>query len=204
MDTIRLNIVILPDQKTTAKAIELSSKLHATVPTEFILDNNSYYAHITIFQLHIPKKNLNRVYEEVALVVKNIQPFLIETEDVRVSHGTFVFLGIKQSKILRELQKDIVKRINPLREGLSMVDPTLMPHLTPNDQHDAKTYGSLLIGPNFKPHITLTRLTNKNDVDTIQPFLKPLSLTSPIHAIHIGTCGAHGTVNDILKTIEFM
>lgn len=204
MDTVRLNIALLPDKKVRTTAMEMSRKIARSVRTEFVLDYKQFYPHNTVYQIAVPEKNFQKIKDSVRTITGMTQPFPVATSLFRVWFGTFVSWDIILSKQLANLQQEIIENTNHFREGLSMVDPSLLSILSRNDQSDAKHYGSLLIGPNYKPHITITRLVNINDAQKTEKILeKKRVMHWTADGIAIGSCGLNGTFNSILATFPF-
>src|SRR5258708_30327964 len=164
-EAISLNIAILPDAERKNKSIELSRKVAAEIPSYFVLDGESLHPHFTVYQAHYPLRNLDKLKKAVDEIAQRLSGLEITMDSFRVVLGTFIFWGCEKTGELINAQSGAIGLANPLREGLIM--PQLMDRegLTDEDRGDIKNFGSLLIGPRYDPHITITRIKNPNDAE---------------------------------------
>jgi len=75
--------------------------------------------------------------------------------------------------------------------------------LSEGDKYDIKTFGSLLIGRRYDPHITITRLKRKEDAPKAIRILgdsKRLSFSPK--ALILGYLGNHGAVTGIIESFH--
>lgn len=204
MRTITLNIAILPSDEVIAQAIKMSKKIAKEVSSRFILNLNTLIPHITIYQAQYPSKNIEKIKNIARSLVLGQELFEIKLDVINVSHGTFLFWNCERARILQNLQAKAVELANPLREGLIPESLSDVKNLSKGDQHDVETFGALLIGPRYVPHITITRLSREIDS---QKALEILSDSKKIpfrpKGLILGYLGNDGTVTGVAESFSF-
>lgn len=204
MQTKTLNIAILPSDEVTRQAITMSKKIAEEVSSRFILNSNTLIPHITVYQAQYPSKNVDNLKSIARNLSLEQELFEITLDAITVSHETFLFWNCEKSLILKNLQKKAVELANPLREGLIPISLADVGGLSKGDRYDVKHFGALLIGPRYKPHITITRLNKEGDAEKAIKILsgyKKLSF-KPKELI-LGYLGDHGTVTRIVGNFRF-
>lgn len=196
-----LNIVLIPDNNVRDLAIHMSNKLASKFPSEFILSKENNLPHITLYQAEFPEKNIEKIKFIITQICEKNSFFKINLS--KFSHlGKFIFWDVDSRKI-NELHRIMVKKLNPLRDGLIMKSLISANNLYSGAKEDIEKYGSLLIGKNYLPHLTITCLKKNNDiVKALQELKKNESSTFTVEKIHIGLLGRFGTVNKIIFTAD--
>jgi len=194
-----LNIAILPDENTQREAIEMSEKIAQSVSSEFVLDGKNFYPHISVYQAHYPLKNLEKLKKAVALLATST-PASIHLQSFDIAYGVWTFWNCVDDGRLIKLHNTAVKAANPLREGLIMPQLADRPGLSADDKSDIQSYGSLLIGPRYRPHITLTRLSSESDESRVRELLgQEKAVRFKPRSLILGYLGDHGTVIGIIE-----
>ncbi len=198
-----LNIAILPSNDIAIEAIEMSKKVANEVGSEFILDQSRFLPHITVYQAQYPNKNVE-ILRKLVQDLSSGESFEINLDAVEISYETFLFWKCEKTDILRELQAKAIEKANPLREGLVPAQLANVTGLSEGDKYDAKTFGALLIGPRYEPHITITRLKRKEDAEkAIRVLGSSRKLSFKPKALILGHLGQHGTVTGIIESFRF-
>jgi len=195
--SIALNIIYLPDEKTRNKAIELSQKLAARLPREYILNPKNPLPHITIYQGLFPIRNQEKVKEAVRQIASQSKPFEITMNEftVDVVRG-FVWWNCLKTSRLAEIHKETLKEANPLREGL-IPEVIKAYQASIEEKNEIKKYGSI-INP---PHITISRLKNPDDGEKVLKILgEGEHSVFRVNRIALGRMGDHGTVTEIIES----
>lgn len=205
MKTATLNIAILPSDEVAAQAIAMSRKIAEEVGSRFILNSDNLIPHITVYQAQYPDKNISKVKEITRNLSLEQELFEMKLNVITVVYGTFLFWNCEKSLILQNLQKKAVKLANPLREGLIPTSLADVRNLSEGDRYDVKTFGALLIGPRYEPHITITRLKRKEDAEKAIRILgsSKKNLSFKPKALILGYLGQHGTVTGIAESFRF-
>ena len=204
MEKIALNIAILPSDEAITQVIEMSEKIAKEVGSRFVLNSSSLIPHITVYQAQYPSENMDEVKNIARDLSLDQKLFEIKLDVITVSYETFLFWNCERSLILRNLQKTAVELANPLREGLIPVSLSNVTGLSRGDQYDVKTFGALLIGPRYMPHITITRLNKKVDAKKAMEILSgSKKLSFKPKGLILGYLGEHGTVLKIIENFPF-
>lgn len=199
---IQINIAILPDEIVRDEAIRLSEVLKNFLDVHFVLNPKNLMPHITISQARYPEKNLGNVIDVVRRQATSISPFDVQLLKFDLFFNQFIFWNAERTRDLVDFHQQIVDATNSLREGRVIEHVATMTDLSPEDESDRTKYGALLIGPRYKPHVTLTRLkqpASLGDVVRILGSEKPATFN--IQKVIVGYLGNHGTVNGVIEEI---
>ena len=203
MQTTNLNIAILLPDEIVNQSIIMSKKIAKEVGSRFILNSDALIPHITVYQAQYPNKNVN-ILKKLVQDLSSRKTFEINLDSVTISHETFLFWKCEKIEILKELQARAIEVANPLREGLVPAQLAKVTGLNEGDRYDAKTFGELLIGPRYEPHITIARLKRKEDADkAIRILGSSRKVSFKPKALILGHLGEHGTVTEIVKSFRF-
>lgn len=200
-----LNIAILPSPGVRDLAITLSQKVAQNFQTEFVLDEQKFMPHITVYQAHFPVNNIEKIKDVLDQIAHSTAPFGVTLGEFSISHDTFLFWNAQVSENLRRLHDQIVENNNHLREGLILPVLATVTGLTEDDKVDMQNYGSLLIGSRFRPHITITRLSDQKDEENVMKSLRKFNYKAifEVNELILGYLGPNGTVNGIIETFKF-
>lgn len=204
MKTAILNIAIIPPENVTSQALAMSRKIAGEIGSRFVLNSNFLIPHITVYQARYPIENMDKLKEITKNLSLEQEIFEIELNAITISHETFLFWNCEKSLILQNLQKKAVELANPLREGLIPASLSSVTGLSEGDRYDVKHYGALLIGPRYRPHITITRLNKGEDAKkTIKVLGSSKNILFKPKGLILGYLGEHGTVTGIIENFSF-
>lgn len=204
MQTIALNIAILPSDEIVNEAIVMSKRIANEVGSRFILNSSSLIPHITVYQALYPSKNMNKLRNIARDLSLEQELFEIKLDVISVSYGTFLFWNCEKSLILQKLQAKAVRLANPLREGLIPSSLSDVGGLSEGDRYDVEHFGSLLIGSRYEPHITITCLNKEEDKEKALEILGGSNrLSFKPKSLILGYLGEHGTVTGIAEDFSF-
>lgn len=202
-NAISLNIAILVNEDVAEQSIEMSSAVSNRFSTEFTLNNQNFLPHITLYQAHFPTSSLGHIKQKMHELAQNISSFEINLSSITINYETFLWWNCFKNSQFVGIQKQVVKALNPLREG------HILPHLSnircisKEDQNDIQQFGSLLIGPRYLPHITLTRLRNSSDgANALKMLQKRVSAKFYVNKIILGYLGNHGIVTKAIEIFK--
>ncbi len=199
-DSESLNIVLLPDVPTQEIAINLSNKLANRFPTEFTLNQSNLLPHITLYQAEFPKENLEKIKSVISEISSQIKPFKITLSNFSFL-STFIFWNFGNKEKIQKLHEKIVSELNPLRNNLIMKDLLNVNEIYPGARADVQKFGSLLIGKNYLPHLTISCLKNENDrKEALKLLDSQEEITYEVKTIYLGKLGKFGTVSRLLDT----
>ncbi len=205
MDSVSVDIIILPDNKTSEQARLLGSLVGKKYESLFTLEDRGFTPHITIYQFQCPTKNYTTLKERLKELSASLRPLSIKVEGYE-PHSNFIFWNVFRDTALMELHKRVLEVSNQLREGL------LLPHILPDcsgyvggssftrEQKEAvMKYGAVYTGELFKPHITLARIARIEQAEEAAKSLPGARAEFPIAELCLGKMGPHGTVLEILE-----
>lgn len=199
-----LNIAVLPSDEVTVQVIAMSRKIAKEIGSKFILNSNSLIPHITVYQAQYPSENMDKLRDITKTLSLEQELFEIKLGTITVSHETFLFWNCERNLILQNLQVEAVRLANPLREGLIPISLADVTGLSEGDRYDVKTFGALLIGPRYEPHITITRLNKGEDAEKAIKILSgSKKLSFKPKGLILGYLGEHGTVTGIVEDFLF-
>ncbi len=202
--TQSLNIVLLPDASTQKVAIELSRKLAGQYPTEFELNQTNILPHVTIYQADFPESNLEKIKSAIDKISSHTKKFDITLSTFSFL-SNFIFWNVVISDEIKSLHEKIVEELNPLRNGIVKKELLEVKDFYPGDQSDIRKYGSLLIGPNYLPHLTITCFKKtSNEKQILDLFNGQEKISFTIDKLHLGILGQFGTVNKIIHSWKLL
>ncbi len=203
MKKISLNIAILPNEEIRNQSIALSNKLSSVVDSHFVLDGKNFHPHFTVYQAHYPASNLDKLRTAVREVAQSLTGLEITMSNYKISHETFVFWSCDKTEELIHVQTEVIAIANPLREGLILPHLADMSDLSAEDKKDIRDYGSILIGPRYDPHITITRIKNPQDADKAVDVLgKSERKTFKPDSLVLALMGDHGTLIEVIEKVS--
>lgn len=203
MDSISLNIAILPDEKTSQLAIALSQSLAKVVPAKFVLNSANPIPHITLYQAEFPVKNFARIEQEISKIAHSLRVFEMQLESFSATRQGTIWWNCKDFQKIQKLQTEIIEKCNTLREGELL--PLLKTYRSLNQQQEdeIKTYGSLWIGKRYLPHISISGADDIYIEKALAALEKRKQASFLVDGIIIGKLGDYGTVTEIIKIFNF-
>lgn len=152
------NIVIYPPDEIFKRAISVSKKL-INRKSLFVLDGKNYFPHITLYMTEFPLKNIVKVRKSLKHFAAKTKQFEIISSKYRQNREGYIDVDYKRSKNIDRLQKEVIKLLNPLREGrMREKDTARINEMTKVEQKNLKCYGYRSVGDNFFPHLTFSKL----------------------------------------------
>lgn len=210
MEPFSFNIILLPDEKTRRKAVELGSILARNFENHYTLKNESFIPHITVYQGKCPAKNYEKIPLYLAELAKTYYPFKLRIAPYEIFVGAMVFWKILFNKQLQSLHYKVADIINPLREGLFPPDIKsdgsgyATGQQFTSDQHEiAQKYGYPIAGKLYNPHITLGKLKFSVNIESITKILPPAESKFEVSEICLGRAGDCATVVEIQERFAF-
>lgn len=157
------NIAIVPSEEVTKRAIAISKKLKRDGGL-FVLNKRLYSSHITVYMTKLPLKNLKEVSHVLRQLAATIKPLKLTALDYHQNDG-WIDIEYKRNKAIQDLQKKIIKYINPFRQNLLRANEMeRLPGLPKQQAQYVKKYGYRGVLKYYRPHLTLTRLKSDKNV----------------------------------------
>ena len=198
-----IGIVFELDEATQAQAIELSQHIGKEYGAINLLGNGAI-PHITLFQGRFPDTNKEKIYRYVKSLQDNHSPIEIcLNKKLFVRKNLNVFWMVTLSSQLMCLHLDIAKYLFPLTENLLMdqfVRLLNSPNITISERERLESYGMLLSGDAFMPHVTLCKLNSLYNKNKISGWDAPQS-SFRANCIAIGELGFYGNLVKIVHRV---
>jgi len=194
------DVVLLPPKDIAQEAIYLSKLIAEKFPVEFVLDGKTKYPHVTLYQLEIPDKNLDRVKNKLDRIFHKQKKITNQLTNFS-NYETFISWDSHKTQNLYDLHQKVVDQLNVLRDGLKVsVVLEAFDSFTHQQKQELDKFGAIGVLQNFHPHITITRIKNLFDLGEVLSMLPVKKLTHVnFEKVALGKLSTHGTVVAILK-----
>ncbi len=199
-----LNICILPSNDITNLTIKLSQQLSKNYSTEFVLNQKDCIPHLSLYHVGIPKKNYTIIISKFEKLIKSLKSFHIDIGGYK-NLDTFLFWSIKKTEVLINFQNQIIKKVNPIREGMQRMSIDEWKNdlsLSDDQLINVKKFGYPMVEKCFDPHITITRFKDIKDTMSVIKSLDTETKRMRVEKVSIGLIGPHGTLPKILNTFK--
>lgn len=201
MSSILCDVVILPNQLLAESAIETSKQLqqfHSLV----LLDKKSPVPHVSLYMLQLKIGDLPSAEKILSEIARTVAPPQLEAYRYDYNDG-YVDVEYRRIPILDGLQQEVVKRLNPLRDGMRAKDAARLRTARDIKESNLKQYGYQSIGDLFRPHMTFTRLTS-NDTNALDILDKPDRYSGYFMQLAIFEMGDNGTCVRQIASFDFL
>lgn len=185
------NIAIVPGEAVTKRAMQLSRalKIHGGL---FVLNQRLYSTHVTLYMMELPLRNLMNARKILRKIAASQRSFKLEPLQWNQDSGGYIDVSYKKTETLSELQRTIIKELNPFREGLIRKrDIERLKTAKDSEKRNIKKYGFRSVGAEFEPHLTVSKLkTHKSEA---MPEIDPEKMAFYAHEIGIFYLGEYGS-----------
>ena len=189
---------MIPDADATNEAILLSEKLGGN-ETYFTLKEGEYYPHASLYMVQLDMNRIDEIKKVLSVVAANSSKITLSPKDY---HQEWGYIDVEYGREVNsdKLQMDVVHALNPIRDGLRQKDIDRLPEAVGIERENILTYGYRSVGEKFAPHITITRFTDRKDIDLVTlPDVSTFKAT--FSKVGIFEMGENGTC--IKKIAEF-
>lgn len=172
MDTITIGVAFKVPEEIKQQLEKINREISKQLPVRVTTDYGVFDPHITIYHVKFPKINKEEVLRIVESIAEKTRPVLFQPRDVNVKF-TFVGVGFDITESIKELHKNIVTKLNPLREGI--IKKTYIQkadNYTSTEKAYIDEYGYPYVFDEYKPHITLVNLEDEKDVEKAKEMIR--------------------------------
>ncbi len=199
MTLMAINVLLLPDAATAAKAVSANARLLKNYPAGFALDAN-HAPHITLLQRFVQTEDLAAVANAVAAVLGSEQPAQWKStatgfSDMAYKNLGLVGIAIEPTEALRRLQQIIIAAVAPFAAAKGTAE-AFAPRADGESINQATVdYVNNFVGPcsgiNYHPHVTCG-IGTRDFIDALkaEPF-EPINF-EPV-GVSIYQIGEYGT-----------
>lgn len=199
----RLNIAFIPPKEIADYATGLCRKVMEDHEVSFSLDGVNNFPHITIYQLVIPEKNLEKLVGILDSITEKITIQRFEFINFQENFG-FLGASFKAVEAIKAVQREIVDRVTGLREGRDIleVDDPRTKGWPESHKKIVAGYGFDNLFDFYNPHITITRLPDfKKAQDLAGKLAWPFSEFES-NSIGLYSLGEFGTCNKLIREFK--
>ncbi len=185
------NIALVPSDAVVKRAMRLSRELkkHGGL---FTLNQRLYSTHVTLYMAQLPLQNIKEVRRILKNVAANTKSFNLVPMRWNQSKDGYIDVSFKKTKVLSELQKVIIKELNPLREGLlRQKDIGRLKTASAAEKRNIQKYGFRSVGAQFDPHLTITKLPAH--IKKATPKMNPKKMAFAAREVGIFYLGEYGS-----------
>lgn len=156
------DIVILPTTDLATKVVNASARLE-TNGVRFTLSKTGPFPHVSLYMVQLPETAVSEAMARLMQVAGRTGSLTLTATDYSQGRG---YLGISYARLpsTDALQDQIISAINPLRDGLMEDDVERLQAATGVTRTNLEQYGYVYAKALFRPHLTLTRFTDENEV----------------------------------------
>ena len=204
MDSLPVDVIIVPDDKTQRKARELGKIIADNFDYYYTIADNRLIPHATVYQAQYPVKNLEKIKNKLKDLSASFKTFEISIGPYQNHHG-YIWWNFQENENISSLHLRLLRELNSLRENL------LLPFLTPKgyktgeeftkeEVENVRKYGAVVVDKLFKPHITLAKLKEDVGESKLYDILGRKKQRFLVSEISVGKMGDYGTVTRILES----
>ena len=214
-----LNLALVPDTELGQRHIALSERMASQNPTVITLNGTeprlAFAPHLTIYQVAIRVKDLDRMCEALSRMATNVRAFVLAATEYgsNPDEGSFE-VRYEAAPGLMRFQEEVLAIVDPLRgDLLREMDPAGRPLrelingsgvIADNIRRTGfDAVGDPAKGGTFGPHVTINWFRLGAPVKMNAADLSPLSdLNGRFEAFGIFLLGPYGTCTQRLATLE--
>jgi len=166
-ESLLLNVAIIPPDRVSREAIDLSSKTHA-LGGIFELDRATRFPHMTIYMARFPRSAVNAAQKELSNLVPSLKEEILEHSGYYVTPIKYYEISYRKTPGLEKLQEMIARKLRGLRYAPE--NPEIENYFgdyTGDTKENVEKWGYDLFGSLYRPHVTLTRLPSETRIDSL-------------------------------------
>lgn len=205
MDTIKLNIALRFEDEILQEIADTMSELDGRYETKYIVDNQEYIPHITLFQGLFPSKNIDGISQLLRDIAGNTTSFTLKVRNLNNFKSSIWVNFIKSPETLN-LHDKITDGVQEFREGL--VEPQfekthpVYQSLTITRRKMADEFGYPHVKEMFEPHISLMKLVDRELVYVVLDRINWRIREIPIKKLAIYEAGEEGVCKKVIEEFE--
>src|SRR3989338_2194611 len=198
MDSKPYDVALLPDDNIVDKYIELSQKLR-NKGVRFTLDNELYFSHVSVYMLQLDNIGLEKATSLVQQLSAAVSEISGKANEYHYFEG-YLDIEDEKSAEISFLQEEIVRLLNPIRDGLREKDKKRLVTADEITRSNITKYGYRSIGESFHPHLTFTRFINTHSHEEIMAALPDKAVfNGKFTGIGIFEIGDNGTCTKLVS-----
>jgi 2'-5' RNA ligase len=203
-DFVRINIAFKPPTDVAEESAKISREINRKSEAYFVLDNENYFPHITVYSPEYPARNLEKVLAIAEEIAKNFSAPKFVFRGVKAGQG-FVTLGFDYSEEIKIIHETLVEKLNPLRENhiREKYTDSYMMKFSEEKKENINKYGYPNSMAFYKPHMTLARLKDEGLAEKIAGAIDWPAKEFKVEKLGVYEMGNHGTCVKLVKEFVF-
>ena len=198
--SIPCDIVLLPEQALSQRAIATSASLHS-LGTLYELSDAGPLPHISLYMTQLKSHDLFEVGQLLATIASQTESFTLSADRYDQAEG-YIDANYVRTDTLRQLQMAVINVVNPLRDGMREKDRARLATATGVVRKNLEVYGYRGVGELFRPHLSLTRFADGTPINT-KPLPRPSDFSGSFDRLAICEMGDNGTCQRVLAAFRF-
>ena len=164
-ESLLLNVAIIPPDRVTDEAIELSEKAYA-LGGLFELNRTTRFPHVTIFMARFSRSEIDAVRGILATMVPTLEEQALSHCGYHVSENKYYEISYVKTSGLERTQGMIARELRELRyaPGNPVIEDYFGEY-SGDTKESAEKWGYDLFGHQYRPHLTLTRFPAESQID---------------------------------------
>ncbi len=208
VQTQRVNVVFLPSEELLTFQLKLAAEIATGKDVRFYIDNESYFAHMSVYPLTFPTANWNSVFKVAEFVASRLSPLNLSFwEFYYGERWNNVGIGFIRTQDLVAAQDRIVNTLNQLREGCypEWYDTEIAEgRITGRKAEFIRRYGTPNIFRFWEPHLTLALFREPHDAKKAAVWLKSQKVPhTQVTELAIVETDQYGTCTGIIQRFPF-
>lgn len=201
MSSLPCDVVILPNPLLADQAVAASNKL-SSLDSLFTLKDGVCYPHVSVYMLQLKTESLDQAKTLLEGVARTYSPLQLTAQRYDQNEG-YIDADYKKIPELSGLQDEVIKALNPIRDGMRAKDKARMQEADGLARENYEKFGWKSIGDLYRPHMTLSRL---KDGDTrVQELLGSFTqFSGTFMKLGLFEMGDNGTAVRKIFEIEFL
>jgi 2'-5' RNA ligase len=200
---IRINITFIPSIEIVEIIKKLSKKISNKESSYFVIDNQNFFPHITIYSLEYLIKNLEKVFSQVEEFSKKLSAIKFVFKKITTKRG-YVGIELDYTKELKNIHEILVRRLNGLREG--HIDKKYIDsygiNFSEEKRKNIQKYGYPNLMSLYHPHMTITRLKNEQAAEKIAKKIEWTVKDFVVNKLGAYKMGENGTCVELLREFD--
>jgi len=202
----RLNIILIVDNKSRKKALNLASSIGMGKKEVFHIDDKNYFTHITIYSPEFPEKNTPKVIKAIEEISEGMDKFDLLVVGLNAEDG-FVIINFEKTDRVAKTHETVVNALNQFRNGKireKYLNEIKEGKYSKEQVEMIQKYGYPNVLKLYRPHLTLGRLTSQEVAERVVGNLNSSNdlKTMKIIGIGISEMSPNGTCTNIIKEFD--
>lgn len=202
----RLNIILIVNNKSREKALNLASSIEVGKKEIFHIDDKNYFTHITVYSPEFPEKNTPQIIKAIEEISEGISKFDLLVVGLNAEDG-FVIINFEKTDRVVKIHEAVVNALNQFRNGKireKYLNEIKEGKYSKEQVEMIQKYGSPNVLKLYRPHLTLGKLTSQEVAKGVVRSLNSGNDLKTVKIIGIGISemGPNSTCTNIIKEFD--